>query len=242
MPRWTSTYALKCRLGITATTWDGVISSILDGVESIIGNMIASPVLQDVTARTEYYDGVVGRELKLRWRPIIKTGLRVWIDEGGFYGDGSGTPFDTGTEWTLGQDFDAPEVWNGYSVSGRLVSLGGIWPARWLRPPARLASELVGERGAVKVTYKAGWASQDIPSALIQAAYLEATTLFNLGVSRNGDVMTGMIKTSESLNGYSYSLGQLGGMDVSGYGASRLSNPSAIAMVGGLGLIDPVFA
>ena len=233
---------MKCRLGITVTTWDGAIAGLLDGVESIIENMIGSPVLQDVTARTEYYDGVVGRVLKLRSRPVIKTGLLVYVDDFGAYGDGGTTPFAASTAWTLGTDFDLLDVYNGYSQSGNLVCLSGIWPVTWQRDANRLASELIGERGAVKVVYKAGWAGQDIPNALIQAAYFEATTLFNMAVSRNGGVPTGMLMTSESLNGYSYSLGSPDGMDVSGYGASRLTNPTAIAMIGGLGLIDPAIA
>lgn len=242
MPNWTSLYNLKCRLGFTATTWDGPLGAILDGVESVIQNMISSPVLQDTTARTEYYDGVVGRVLKLRFRPAVKEDMQVFVDGAGAYGDGPGTPFGATTEWTLGTDFDLLDVYNGYSQSGNLVCLNGIWPSIWQRQPNRLASSLVGERGAIKVVYKAGWAADDIPSALIQAAYLEATTLFNLGVGRNGDIVNGMIKTSESLNGYSYSLGAISGLDVSGYGASRLTNPAAMAMIGGLGLVDPAFA
>lgn len=242
MPNWTSTYALKCRLGITATTWDGAISAILGGVESIIQNMISSPVIQDLEARTEYYDGVVGRELKLRYRPVVKDDLEVYVDDLGAYGDGPGTPFAAATEWVLGTNFDLLDVRDGYSQSGVLVSLGGMWPYRWERQPNRLASSLAGQRGAVKVVYKAGWAAEDIPQALEEAAYLEATTLFAMGVSRGGTPTNGLLKQSESLNGYSYSLGAASGLDVSGYGASRLTNPTAMAMLGGLGLLDPAFA
>lgn len=239
MPTWTSTYNLKCRMGITTTSNDGVIAAILDGVESVIENVIGSPVLQDATARTEYYDGVVGQRLKLRFRPVVKASLEVFVDDDGAYGDGPGTPFDTDTEWTLGTDFDLMDVRNGYSQSGVLVCLNGLWPVTWNRKPTRLASTLVGEYGPIKVNYKAGWAADDIPSALIQAAYLEAITIFTMSVGRNGNVPTGLLMQSESLNGYSYSLGSPGGMDVSGYGASRFVNPAAMTMIGGLGLVDP---
>jgi hypothetical protein len=185
---------------------------------------------------------VVGRELKLRFRPAVKDDLQVFVDDAGAYGDGPGTPFASTTEWTLGTDFDLLDVRNGYSLSAVLVCLNSVWPSHWQRQPNRLASSLVGNRGAVKVVYKAGWAADDIPQALKEAAYLEATTLFGMGVSRGGMPVNGLLKQSESLNGYSYSLGAASGLDVSGYGASRLTNPTAMAMLGGLGLIDPAFA
>lgn len=240
---WTDVYDLKNRLGLsTVETYDPMLTAILQGVESVINNMISSPVIQDTTVRTEYYDGVVGQVLKLRFRPVILTGLRVYVDTSGSYGNGASTPFAADTEWTLGTDFDLLDVYGGYSKSATLICLNGIWPTTWYRPPTRLASTLAGERGAIKVVYKAGWASDDIPQALKEAAYAEATTLFGMFISRDGSVVNGLLKQTESLNGYSYSLGAVSGMDVSGYGASRLTNPVAISMVGGLGLIDPAFA
>jgi hypothetical protein len=239
MPTWTNVEALKLRLAITESTYDAAIDGVLSGVESVIENMIGSPVLQDVTARTEYYDGVVGQRLKLRFRPVVKASLEVFVDDDGAYGDGPGTPFDTDTEWTLGTDFDLMDVRNGYSQSGVLVCLNGLWPVTWNRKPTRLASTLVGEYGPIKVNYKAGWALADIPRGLIEAAYMEATTQFSMFISRDGSVVNGMLKSSESLNGYSYSLAPANGLDVTGYGASRLMNPGAIAMIGGLGLVDP---
>lgn len=239
MPNWTSEQTLKTRLGLTDSTYDAILDALLLGIESVIQNIISSPVIQDETVRTEYYDGVVGRELKLRWRPAIKTGLRVFVDEGGAYGDGTPTPFGADTELVLGTDFDLLDVRGGYSQSALLINLNGIWPVAWHRPPNRLASELTGDRGAVKVIYKAGWLIDDIPKGLKEAAYMEATTQFAMFISRDGSIANGMLKQSESLNGYSYSLGPLSGLDVSGYGASRLSNPTAMAMIGGLGLVDP---
>jgi hypothetical protein len=242
MPNWTSASTLKTRLGITVSTWDTPIGAILDGVESTIQNIISSPVLQDSTARTEYYDGVTGTQLKLRFRPVVTSSLQVWCDDSGGYGQGSGTPFATGTELTIGTDFALMDVRNSYSLSGILVRLNNVWPVGWRRPLDRLASVLEGERGAVKVTYKAGWALADIPQGIVQAAYLEAQTLFVQGVMRSGVITAGGVFTSESLNGYSYSMGTMTGLDVSGYGASRLTNPAATAMLGGLGLIDPAIA
>lgn len=242
---WTSANTLKSRLGLlseAATVYEESVTAILQGVESVIENMISSPVTQDTTARTEYYDGVVGQVLKLRFRPVVKADLKVYVDELGAYGDGAGTPFAAATEWVLGTDFDLLDVRGGYSKSANLICLNGIWPTTWYRPPTRLASTLAGQRGAIKVIYKAGWAANDIPPALKEAAYLEATTLFSMSVSRGGSPVNGLLKQSESLNGYSYSLGAASGLDVSGYGASRLTNPTAMAMLGGLGLIDPAFA
>lgn len=237
-PAWTSRTDFKTRLGITVSTWDTTIDAILCGVESVIQNILSSPVIQDTSARTEYYDGVVGRILKLRFRPTIKTSMQVWVDDGGNYGDASGA-FGTDTELTLGEDFDLQDVYGGYSLSANLVMLNGIWPVRWLRPPTRLASELNGEFGAVKVTYKAGWASADIPQGIIQAAYAEATMLYRMMV---GTEAKGTLLTNESWNGYSYSNGLITGFSVDKYGAARLTNPVAMAMLGGTGLIDPVIA
>lgn len=241
-PSWTSVAVLKGRLGITVTTWDTYLSAILAGVQSTISNIIGSPVLQDNPARTEYYDGCLGQNLKLRFRPVVTDSLQVWVDNDGGYAQGTGSPFGDDTELTIGEDFALADVRNGYSLSGNLTKIIGGWPVWWFREWDRLASSLKGSLGSVKVTYKAGWALADIPPGIIQAAYLEAQTLFVQGVMRSGVITPGGVLTSESLNGYSYSVGALTGFDVSGYGASRLTNPAAMAMLGGLGLIDPVIA
>lgn len=239
MATWLYTETLKDRLAITSNTYDVVINAILAGVQSAIENIISSPVVQDAVVRTEYYDGVVGRVLKLRYRPVIKTGLRVWVDESGNYGDASGTPFGTDTELTFGTDFDLLDVYNGYSQSGNLVMLNGIWPVAWNRPPTRLASELVGNRGSIKVSYKAGWDRDDIPQGIVQAGYAEATLLYRMMV---GSGANGTLLMSESWNGYSYSNGLITGFNVDKYGAARLASPVAMSMLGGLGVIDPVIA
>ncbi len=239
MATWLYTETFKDRLGILGNASDVAINGILAGVQSAIENIISSPVVQDTTARTEYYDGVVGRELKLRFRPVVKDDLQVWVDDGGNYGDGPYTPFAAATELVLGTDFDLLDVYNGYSQSGNLIMLNGIWPSTWQRPPNRLASELVGERGSVKVTYKAGWERDDIPQNIVQAGYAEATMLYRMMYGKGA---RGTLLMSESWNGYSYSNGMITGFDVSGYGPARLANPVAMAMLGGLGVIDPVIA
>lgn len=239
MPTWTSLSVFKARLSITVTTWDTAIEAVLDGVESTIASMIGSPVLQDASPRTEYYDGVVGTELKLTYRPVVKTGLLVYVDQSGDYGDNPAGGFSSATLLTLGTDYNLLDVRGGYSKSGILVRMNGIWPSMWYRPPNDLASTLVGARGAVKVVYSAGWALADIPPALIQAAYAEATMLYSMFI---GTGKSGQQYNSESLNGYSYSQGIPTGLKADGYGPSRLINPTAVAMIGGLGLIDPVIA
>lgn len=239
MAIWLFTEDLKDQLAITVTTWDAAISGILLGVQSVIENLISSPVVQDTTVRTEYYNGEVSRKLKLRFRPTSTAGMRVWCDNQGNFGDNPDGSFGTDTELVLGRDFDLEDVRNGYSQSAILVNLNGIWPTWWRRDPDRLASTLAGEFGAVKVSYKAGWAFTDIPQAIIQAGYAEGVSLYRMLVGKRAG---GMLLNSESWNGYSYSQAFPNMLKMDGYGAPRLTSPIAMTMLGGLGLIDPAIA
>lgn len=139
---------------------------------------------------TEYYDGPPTNELPLKNTPVITTGLRVWLDEGGLYGQASGA-FAAETELTIGTHFylklDGPGA--AYSLSGLLVRVDGPWSRRYARHAGRLAAFPAAGRGAVKVTYTGGYATvpRDIELAVHQlAALVRAGRAYGQAVASEG--------------------------------------------------------
>lgn len=156
---------------------------------------------------TEFYNGTDRPELVLRQRPVLLTGLAVYYDAQGNYGQTSGA-FASGTLLTLGTDY-ALELDAGGTESTRgilrKIGMGGAgWPF-WYPGFAggRLsASKLAGwplGYGNLKVTYTAGY--DPIPASITQAADQLVTWFVR-------NTPSGAVLQSESLGAYSYSVMQ----------------------------------
>jgi hypothetical protein len=174
------------------------------GVETYCGRTFAQ------TSYTEYVSGTGHPELLCRHRPVVTSGLTVYLDSGGYWGQGSGA-FASTTALTAGSDYalrlDEPEA--SRSKSGILVWLGGSaessgwpsWRSTGLLTPGIVQSGWPVGQGNLKLVYTAGFA--DIPDAVEEAVYLLSQTL--IAQTDNNTFQD----TSESLGPYSLSKTQL---------------------------------
>lgn len=129
---------------------------------SLIENLLDRPLVY--RERTEYYPGTGTQKLLLKARPVFTTPTpQVWMDEGGFYGQVSGS-FGTQTQLTYGTDFGLViDDADGVSKSGILVRRNALWPKPTVRI-AGLLSPFVGESyGTIKITYTAGYTVDTLP-------------------------------------------------------------------------------
>ncbi len=238
-PRWTSVEELQFRMGSVGDsplTLVVALKGVLAGVEASIEQVVRSPVALKLI-QSEWRAPVCDPRLLTRWRPINVA------DEDAGTADpillSCTTPFDasTGTALTYGTDFvvydrSGDDTRFGLAPMLELVGnspwwFGGWgnspgWTGTWVRPPTRLSNGLTSARGRLNLTYWAGWPDDAIPQAIIEAAYLEATTLWQMR-------KFGRLLSSESLNGYSY---QTAAFPVPQKGAStRFINPTVVGML-----------
>jgi len=139
-------------------------------------------------------------------------GLAVWLDGGGYYGDGVGA-FAAGTQLVVGRDFALKRDKGDLGESGLLVRLGGgiingnMWSHPWpgLRRGTLTASAppvWPPGLGNVKVQYTAGYAP--VPADLVDATLQVAAWVRRCG-PQGGPI------TSEQIGRYSYQIGAGGG-------------------------------
>jgi len=150
------------------------------------------------------YSGGGYRQILLRQRPAITTGMEVYLDSSGRFGQNPDGSFATATKLTYGTDYCLrtdgclPGTSTVCSYSGILERVGTNWPGRAKYTPGQVTLQPTDGGGNIKVIYTGGWPTipYDIRSCVCQiAAYIR----------RNAD--KGGSMTSESLGGYSYSLG-----------------------------------
>lgn len=146
--------------------------------------------------KTEFLSGPGTDQLVLRWRPVVDSTLRIWVDSGGYFGKGTDA-FGSDTELTSGVDFalrlDGEDAGDDSRVgwSGIVERIGSTDFEE-----DRTANWTTGI-GNIKAVYKAGFVKVP-PDVKLLATRLLARL-------RN-DVEKGRVVASESISGYSYSL------------------------------------
>jgi hypothetical protein len=164
----TTLEAVKTHLGMASedTTLDPQLNQLLAAVDAAIKKQLKQNFEEDTY--TEFYDGTGSERLYLRQTPVQSTGLTVYEDSNGNYGQTSGA-FAASTLLTLGTDYvlavDQPD---GTSLQGVLVRLYGVWSGRTLYGPKELTGSPSDALGSIKVTYTAGY--ETIPYDLAMAA------------------------------------------------------------------------
>lgn len=175
---------------------DKKLNFYIDAVTDVLRTILNRDF--DYKQRTEYYGGTGTQKLVLRVPPVYPTtgptgattGITVYQDSAGFYGEPSGAFTSSDAELTLGSDFAIPIDSSGVSRSGILVRLHGLW----LRPQVRvngLLSPFIGEAfGNYKVTYYGGYTVDTLPSGIRLAVNLLITKfryIFPLGLALSSE-------------------------------------------------------
>lgn len=157
------------------------------------------------TGDAGYYWGNDTRLLVLRQRPVTAL-TSVYLDSSGRFGDNPDGAFAASTLLVAGTDYVLR--WDGAlagtstrcSYSGIVERLNGVWPGRRGARPGTISTEQTPGVGNIKVAYTAGYST--IPADLKQAV----CTVVSM-VRRSAD--KGAPIASESLGGYSYSIGSM---------------------------------
>lgn len=188
----------KTIAGLTTTdaARDAALALILNEVNEAVTRLLRQPL--DSTTYTEYLNAPPTPRIALRYWPVTSvTSVRIAYYSGGdpskFTSD---TAWDQYTGWVLESDPD------GTSRSGVLRAVRGGWSYQITRPIGRLAYRIDPNWRAVQVVYVAGY--DQIPASLKAAAQLITSRLAFMR-------KLGVMPTSASLNGASYSLQTIGG-------------------------------
>jgi len=139
----------------------------------------------------EYYDGNNLRELQLRNVPV-RSVANVWLDPNGHYGQGADA-FNSSTLLVVAQDYDLELSEVGYSATGCLRKLWGVWPGNTDR--VGMQAIAVPGNGNIKVQYVSGYRS--MPTDLSLAAEVVVADLYRTASD-------GASMASESIDYYSY--------------------------------------
>lgn len=155
-------------------------------------------------ARTEYYDGTGTQKLLLTSRPVfLSPAIRVFVDQGGFWGSVSGSfqPASTNngvttqnTELIYGTDFALKTKDGVSSRNGILVRLQAYWPKPFVRAPGLLAPFRGEGFGNIKVVYTAGYTVETLPAQFRLAAntlVAKLRYLFPLGMELGSESYEG---------------------------------------------------
>lgn len=195
------------------STQDANLQIYLDGAWTAFIDEIGRDIVQTTYPAASdvgrgdsgYYSGNGYRHILLRQTPVILNGLTVYLDYSGRFGQNPDGSFASATQLVYGTDFllrtdgCLPGSSTVCSYSGILERIGTSWPARTVYMAGSPVVQLADGQGNVKVAYTAGFPDipNDIKFAICKiAAYIRRTA------DKGGPVQ------SESLGGYSYSLGQ----------------------------------
>lgn len=188
----TTTTSAKLHLGITSNAEDPFFTQIVPQVDAMIKRWLGQDIEQQ-TITNEYHEGNNSPHLVLLQGPIISL-TSVYLDATGSYGF-SEDPFPAATLLTAGDDY----TWRRNRPRSRIViRLNGVWPAISRRTPGLLSAYQDHGLGNIKVTYVAGYAT--VPADLTLAANII------IGLIRHDAMQGGATLTSESYEGYSYSV------------------------------------
>lgn len=184
---------------------EGYLTFLANGASATIKSYLK----RDLERATyiEYYDGTDRPELVLRNYPVSSI-TNIWVDGDGYYGQGA-SAFPASTLLTAGENYVLqPDYGGTLSRTGVVLRLGGgsgTWPGFF---PSDSRGKLAGKKlagwprgwGNIKVEYIAGYAQDDIPDDIRTAGVMIAAVL-------NRSLPLGGYLQSESLGGYSYSIG-----------------------------------
>lgn len=148
-----------------------IISECSARIEEFCGRTFAQ------AAYTEFISGNDTNIIWLRNRPLTATGLSVWQDDAGYFGQAAGS-FDVVTSLlTIGVDYalvvDQPDGVT--SRSGQLLRINTNWRKPQLHRGGNINPTLQAGSGNVKVSYTAGYAT--VPLDVQQACMLLCATV-----------------------------------------------------------------
>lgn len=172
------------------TSEDVKLSFFISQVSSRIGKYLGREDFYDLKERTEYFAGSGTDKLQLHAYPaFLSPTPRVWVDESGLFGSGSGE-FDSTKELTYGDDFSLFLDRTDRSEIGWLIRRNSLWPKPSARQRGYLSPFIVEGYGQIKVTYTGGWTPDTIPEGIRMAAVTGVARLrqmFPLGMPLTGE-------------------------------------------------------
>ena len=206
---------IKSFLGITSTSEDALIAILNTQAEYAFKAEVGRDIEQTSypgaatggKGDSGLYSGLGQRILNLRQYPVIRSGLTVYLDQTGRFDTNPDGSFATatllveGTDYVLRVDGCLPGTTTKCSYSGQLERVSGTWPAHAMRRIGELTAREIDGGGNIKVAYTAGYPTvpADIQGAICQM----------VGWMRRNGEFGGVQMSSQSMGGYSYSLGQL---------------------------------
>lgn len=190
----------KQLMQITGTADDAMISAALDNATAIIEQNATSLLFTSQTI-TEYYSGCGRSTLVLRSRPVTSI-TSIYYDTTGYFGSASG--FGSSTLLTSGTDYALELSEPGFSLSGIVHRIGGVWGDSRVKVGSDLVGYTVPGIGNIKVTYTAGYdgTTWTIPSNIKLLNNLLARQIIRIAPTAGAPI------SSESFEYYSYSLKQ----------------------------------
>lgn len=202
---------LKTYLGITTTASDGQLQVFLDQASAAVTDYCGRDFLartypgagEDGGGDNGIYCGDGSRFLVIRQRPITSI-QSIYHDPSANFGtnpDGSftsATLMVEGSDYVVHWDSCLPGTTTKASRCGIIERVGTSWPSLAAYTPGKLVYHPIPTRGTIKVSYTAGYTT--IPHA-IRNAVVQLAAFIRRNYDKGGSM------TSESLGGYSYSLG-----------------------------------
>ena len=190
IPSYTNLTNFKLRIGVTVSTYDTILTEILEGVGAAITAYLGFDPTE--TSITEYLDSNGQEVLWLKRWPVSAVTAVYEDDQAGNYGQAVDS-FPASSELEEGTQY----VWAIANKSrvGKLIRLNQFWPMAVDVQPQSLSGLRWYDRGSVKVQYTVD--NADLLLACKQCAYLEAAAQFRSMATGMGAVL------SESVDGYS---------------------------------------
>ena len=151
--------AVKIQAGISLadTSRDAQLASILLGVTAHIKNVINRDL--ESASYTEYYSGDNTPILLLRQFPVSSI-TSIYVDDSGYWGSGTGSPFAAATLLTAGTDYSlrSNSSTDG-GLSGLVYRIGSIWRSPMRRDAGYVSNQSGVGVGNIKATYVAGYST-----------------------------------------------------------------------------------
>lgn len=193
----TTLAAFKVWASISSSTDDATYSQLLAEVEAALKRRVRQNI-ESASYTSIPLDAPPHKHLTLPERPVQLSGLAVYYNP---TARGEVAAFTSDHLLVHNRDYRLVTDPNNASLSrsGVLVRLTrSVWGLDYRYPPNCLAPQYEAESGAVLATWTAGYSS--VPADLVLAVHLGTAALFQRR-------KYGAVFTSESLTGYSRSLG-----------------------------------
>lgn len=152
----TNLTSVKLYLGITNTDSDTLLTALISEADKMIKNYCRKQLESNIY--TEFYSGDGTNALRLRQGPVTHI-QNIWTDPGGFFGQGTNSPFSSTTLLTAGADYALNiDQWDGVTSVSRIVfRLVDVWQPAWVFVRGRLYAARRQAVGNIKVQYTAGY-------------------------------------------------------------------------------------